>query len=423
MVSNRYMKEVKAFFTDAVERSTDSLIMLKMANVRRQSSTEQYRQNFSFWRKTKPISKGYAQRDLTSLAGGSNDMDFKCTVNLVAADLADFRNEDLLDLPSIQQRVDAMMRGIDSSINVSLLSAASRYGTLVVSQPNELSGFDDVAACDTLTNQIGIGYHEDKHLCLNPEDYNRMASNLASRGTMIGLPNDAYKDAYVGRVSTFDTKKLSYGDTVRAAGTTTATIDTTAGAGNYWIPVGSATQPDGSQTPYDYRYQTVTVSSTASFLPGDAFTIAGVYAIHLQSKVPTIKLKTFRVISVQNGTQMTISPSIISTQGNTKQEINNQNVSIIPNSTAAITLLNKNQANVNPFFCSGALELYPGIPTSVEQKGSATRVSLTNKSGINYVLMTWDDPLSYTFYFRIDALWGVNVIDPERAGILIGGQA
>jgi P22 coat protein - gene protein 5 len=423
MTVNKFLKEIKAIFTDAVERSTDSLIMLKMANVRRQSATEQYRENFSFWRKAKPISKGYNQRDLSSLSGGINDMDFKCSINNIASNLVTIQNTDLLDKVSIQQHIDAMMIGMDSQVNISLLSAASRYGTLVVARPNPLSFFSDVAACDTLTNQIGIGYHEDKHLCLNPEDYNRMASDLASRGTMIGLPSDAYKDAYVGRVSTFDTKKLSYGDSVRAAGTTTATIDTTSGAGNYWIPVGSSVQPDGSVTPYDFRYQTVTLSSTASFLPGDAFTIAGVYAINLQSKMATTQLKTFRVISVNNGTQMTISPSIISAQGNTKQEINNQNVDIVPSSTAALTLLNKNAAPINPFFCSNALELYPGTPTSSSERGSATRWSLSNKAGINYVLMAWDDPLTYTFNFRLDGLWGVNVIDPEKAGILIGGQA
>jgi hypothetical protein len=117
----------------------------------------------------------------------------------------------------------------------------------------------------------------------------------------------------------------------------------------------------GGQINVDNRFQTVTVSSTTGVVAGDAFTIAGVFAVHHITKQSTGQLKTFRVVSVTNGTTMVITPPIISAQGGTDAELQYQNCIVTPNATAsAMTRLNLDTAPINCFWQKDALEILPG---------------------------------------------------------------
>ncbi|MGK3946966.1 P22 phage major capsid protein family protein, partial [Streptomyces caeruleatus] len=61
----------------------------------------------------------------------------------------------------------------------------------------------------------------------------------------------------------------------------------------------------------DNRTQQVTVSATTGVTAGSMFTITGIESVHQITKIATGQLKTFRVISVDSGTTMTISPPMI----------------------------------------------------------------------------------------------------------------
>jgi hypothetical protein len=172
----------------------------------------------------------------------------------------------------------------------------------------------------------------------------------------------------------------------------------------------------------DNRYQQVTVSSTAGLAAGDAFEIAGVEAVHHITKQSTGQLKTFRVISVDNPTTMTISPAIISGGGGTDAELQYKNVELASTSaTAAITFLNTTAANVNCFWQRDALELLPGRFAVPSDAGTAVMRATTDQ-GVELVMQKFYDIDSMTIKYRLDTLFGVCCKQPEMAGILLFDQ-
>jgi hypothetical protein len=173
----------------------------------------------------------------------------------------------------------------------------------------------------------------------------------------------------------------------------------------------------------DNRFQTVTVSSTTNVAAGDAFEIAGVYAVHHITKQSTGQLKTFRVVSVDSATTMTITPPIIGAQSvATDAQLQYKNVEVeTPSNTAAITFLNVNTAQVNVFWQRDALEILPGRYAVPADAGVAVMRATTDQ-GIELVMQKFYDIDSMTIKYRMDTLFGVVNKNPEMSGILLFNQ-
>ena len=106
----------------------------------------------------------------------------------------------------------------------------------------------------------------------------------------------------------------------------------------------------------------LTVAATGgAFAVGDAFTIAGVYAVNMKNKQQTQELKTFRVIGVDSATQIEIVPAIVCDDGAnpTGAEEAYKNVSATPAAGAAITMLNKKHLMPNSAFVQRCAWVYP----------------------------------------------------------------
>jgi hypothetical protein len=173
----------------------------------------------------------------------------------------------------------------------------------------------------------------------------------------------------------------------------------------------------------DNRYQQVTVSTTTGVVAGDAFTIPGIEAVHQITKVPTGQPKTFRVISVDSGTTMTISPPMIGANSSpTDAELQYKNIQVVSTSaTATINWLNDNACNVNPFWQRDAIELLPGR-YSVPTDGGAAILRASTDQGVELVMQKFYDIDTMTTKYRLDTLFGVVCKNPEMAGVLIFGQ-
>ena len=160
----------------------------------------------------------------------------------------------------------------------------------------------------------------DRYLALSSRDYNAAANNLSQASRSFGntKSDNAYERAYVGMVSGFDTLKLDYATRkTAAAGGAAITCDTTVGGVNHvWTsPAATTTSSNGLvKINVDNRTQQIVVSSTVNVAAGDYFTIANVEAVHQITKTGTGSLKTFRVMSVDDGTHLTISPPVFSAQ-------------------------------------------------------------------------------------------------------------
>jgi hypothetical protein len=179
----------------------------------------------------------------------------------------------------------------------------------------------------------------------------------------------------------------------------------------------------GGQINVDNRFQTVTVNSTTGIAAGDAFKIAEVYAVHHITKQSTGQLKTFRVVSVDSATTMTITPPIIGAQSvATDAQLQYKNVEVsAPSNTAAITFLNVNAASVNVFWQRDSLEILPGRYAVPSDAGVAVMRATTDQ-GIELVLQKFYDIDSMTIKYRMDTLFGVVNKNPEMSGILLFNQ-
>jgi N-methylhydantoinase A/oxoprolinase/acetone carboxylase beta subunit len=180
---------------------------------------------------------------------------------------------------------------------------------------------------------------------------------------------------------------------------------------------------DANGNNVDNRYQTVTVSSTTNVVAGDCFTIAGIEAVHMITKESTGQLKTFRVISVDSGTTMTISPPMIGANSSpTAAETAYKNINVASTSgTAAINWLNDNAAGANPFWFKDSIELLPGRYAVPDGQGVDIMRGTTDQ-GLEVVMGKKFDNSTFTSLYTLDVLYGVVNTNPQMNGVILFGQ-
>ena len=420
-MANSFSKEERVAFESILEGFQDALVLSKNVGIYTTDQVMMERTNDVIWRPMPyvgtsidaapgvDISASY--QDFTQLAvpstiGFSKSVPF--TLN--ALELRDALQEDRLGAAAKQK--------LASDINVAIMNVASAQGTLVVKRNLAATGYDDVAQAD----EQGVPDYE-RPLALSSRDYNGMANDLSKASRSFGneKSDSAYERSRVGMVAGFETLKLDYANRLAAAaGGGAITIDTQNAATNYLVPAATSTAI-GGQINVDNRYQTVTVSSTTAVAAGDAFTIAGVDAVHHITKQSTGQLKTFRVISITNGTTMVISPGIISNQVASDAAAQYQNCIVTPAAAAAIVFLNVNAAYANPFWQRDALELLPGRYAVPSDAGTSVMRGTTD-NGIELVMQKFYDINTMTTKYRCDTLFGVVNKQPEMSGIILFGQ-
>lgn len=420
--ANAFSKEERVAFEEILEGFNDALVLSR--NVARYPvpDAQMERSGDTIWRPMPYIAQSYDGMDQTANFDDATQLSVPATLGYSKSSPWQMDAKELRDALQEGRLGEAAKQKLASDINVAIMNVAALQGTLVVKRTAAASGFDDVAACEALMNEQGVPSF-DRALALSTRDYNGMASNLAGRQTMQGKPVAAYERAYVGMVASFDTWKLDYANRLAAAaGGGALTVDTQASAGNYHTPVATRTAATGERTNVDNRYQQITISATTNVAAGDCFTIAGINAVHHITKGDTGQLKTFRVISVDDGTTLTISPPIISNQGGTDAEAQYQNVTVTESATAAIVFLNTVAASINPFWQRDALEILPGR-YAVPPGGAGMDVMRgTTDQGIELMLSKQTDINTLKTKYRADVLFGVVNKQPEMSGIMLFSQ-
>lgn len=419
-----FSKEERVAFEDILEGFNDALVLSKAVNTYTPDQTTMERTNDVIWRPMPYISTSYDGQDATANWGGATQLSVPATIGyekhvpliLTANELRDALQENRLG--------DSAKQKLASDINVALMNVAALQGTLFVKRSAAAAGYDDVAQCEAIMNELGVAA-DARYLALSTRDYNGMASNLAVATRSFGnaKSENAYERSKVGVVASFDTYKLDYAIRKAAAaggaGITMSTLD--AGA-NYYTPVGSRVSATGERSNVDNRYQTITVSSTASVVAGDAFTVADLNAVHLITKQDTGQLKTFRVISVDSDTTMTISPPMITNQGGTEAEARYKNCVINTKAAnSALVFLNTVAAAVNPFWHRDAMEIIPGRYVLPAGAGVALMRGTTDQ-GIELTMQKFYDINTMKTKLRWDTRFGVVMEQPEMAGLMMFSQ-
>jgi hypothetical protein len=423
-MANSFSKEERVAFEDILEGFQDLLVLSRHVSVYNTDQTEMARTNNVIWRPMPYMAQSINSTPGTTIAGSYQNMTqlsvpstigFSKTVpwTMTTLDLRDALQEGRLGESAKQK--------LASDINVAIMNTAAAQGTLVVPVSTAAGDYDDVALCDSIMNEQGVPDYE-RFLGLSSRDYNGLAGNVsqASRSFGNAKSDTAYERNFVGMVAGFDTYKFDYANRIAAAAGGVTTIDTQNAAGNYLVPQATSTSV-GGQINVDNRYQTVTVSNTVGIAAGDAFTIDGVVAVHHITKQSTGQLKTFRVISVTNGTQMVISPGIISNQVASDASAQYKNVIVTPAAAANINWLNTAASNINVFWQRDSLEILPGRYAVPSDAGTAVMRATTDQ-GVELVMQKFYDIDSMTIKYRLDTLFGVVNKQPEMSGILLFNQ-
>lgn len=421
-MANSFSKEERVAFDNLLEGFHDALILSKAVTIYGTDGRLMERAQDTIWRpqpyiatsQDRTIGTPVTASDMTQLSVPSS-LGFKKNVtwNMNTLELRDALQEGRLG--------EAAKQRLASDINVAVMNVAANQGTLVVPIATAAGDYDDIALCDSIMNEQGIP-SDSRYMALSSRDYNGMAGNLAVATRSFGnsKSDNAYERGRVGMVAGFETMKLDYA--VRQVATTATVTIATNGAQVRFVPRATSTSV-GGEINVDNRYQTVTVSTTTGVNVGSSFTIAGIEAVHHITKASTGQLKTFRVISIDSGTTMTISPPIIganSTPTAAEQQYKNVNVAST-SGTASITWRNIVAANVNPFWHKDSIELMPGryaVPT--DQGVDVMRA--TTEQGIELVMSKRFDNSTFQSLYTLDTFFGVVNTNPEMNGVLFFGQ-
>ena len=418
-MDNSFTKQEKVMFELLLAAYEDAQVLAKKVRKWRMDQTEAARSNDTFWRPQPYIMNSYLGADQTLNFAPATQLAVPATINIrrsVPFVLSDIELRDALQEERLGKGAEQRLA---SDINLSILQAASLLGANFIQQAGAASGFPDLVAIAAMFDQIGVPM-DGRCAMYSPHDYNNAAANLAARQFVQGKTLTAYEKADLGEVAGFDLLKSDYAIRQGAAAGGAITIDTTgATSANWWVPQSRSTAASGESANVDNRYQTVTVSATTNVAAGDAFTIAGVDAVHLITKQDVGFLKTFRVVSIVDSTHMVITPPIIPPQSAYRATQQYQNVNLLTtSSTASITWLNATAGYVNPVWHEDALELLPGKIMIPSNAGLAVLRGTTD-SGMELVLMKQGVIDTGEVKYRVDTLYGVVNKMPEMSGALM----
>jgi P22 coat protein - gene protein 5. len=422
---NGFSKEEVVAFDQLLEGFQDALVMSKNVAIYRTDQTMMERSNDTIWRPMPYIGVTYPGADATNNFNNYTQLTVPASITTQRHAAWQFTAKELRDALQEQRISASAEQRLASDINQSVIDQASFYGSVFIRRTTAAVGFDDVALIEAAFNESGVSF-EDRKLVLSTRDYNGMASDLQKNTRSFGDPisNDAFRRASVGMVASFETFKADYlRRKAAAAGGTGIQISTLDAGLNYWIPKATTAATTGETSNVDNRFQTVTVSTSASVAAGDAFTIANVNRVHMITKEDTGQPMTFRVVSVPaGGTTLVITPPIISNQVANEAAEQYQNCIVTAKSgTAGITFLNTQPAFMNPFWSKDAIEILPGRLAVPNDAGAAT-MRATTDNGVEIVMSKQFDINTQRTKFRVDTLYGVVNKQPQMSGVIMFGQ-
>lgn len=423
-MANSFNKEERVAFDEVFEGFNDGLVISKLFSKFGMDPVMAERTGNTVWRPQPYIAQSFTGLDQSSNFNRNyTQLSVPATLGYSHSVPLTLSATELRDLLQEKRLGDAALQRLASDINVDCSNLAALTGSVVVKRTAAASGFDDVAACDTAMNIRGIAM-DNRKLVLSSQDYNSMASNLANRVLDNSKSLVALEQARIGRIAGFDTYKLDYAYRLAAAAGTTVTVN---GANQRYVPKATSTAGTGEMSNVDNRYQNLTITVTSGTVKvGDAFTIAGVNAVHHITKQDTGASKTFRVTAIVSGAGgsgvVQISPPIISADSSpTDPELQYKNCTAAPANGAAITWLNTVAAPVNPFWQADAFEIIPGKYQPKEESGLAV-MSATTDSGVTVTMARQGAIGDLSTKYRWDVFYGLINKQPEMTGCMLFNQ-
>ncbi len=413
-MANAFSKQEIVAFEKILEKFDPNNITMRQVSTRNPDMVEQERGGYREWRPKPYISR--TKSGLTLTDGDFVDM----TQLSVPVDIDQIENvpftmssQDLNDPQQLERKTQSAAQACNAVIDRYVANLVGLQGTVVSTSTTALTGYDDLANAEAALTEIDVPLEMDRTMILNPRDYNKVAGNLAERQTFTSKTLGAYERSYVGMNAGFDTFKASFQPRLAAAAGGAITVT---GAQSH-IPLAQ----DGNNKNVDNRYMTLTVSATANVKTGDAFTIAAVESVSLINKEETGQLKTFRVISVDSGTTLTISPALIPKDGAAESQKDYANVNTEAGAGAAINWLNTQDSTVNSFWVNDSIEITGG--KLARPQGGVDTLTMTSDTGVQFLFARQGAINDLSTKYRLTIFFGATILCEEMCGVMLGGQS
>lgn len=423
-MSNQFSKEDKIRFDLVCEGFTEALVMPGLVDVVNIPPEEAQRSGDTVLLPQPYILPSYDGTDATANFKDITQLTVPVKISkdkYVPWVLTDTQLRDSFHMNNL---VRSAKQRLASDVNYALVDAAAKYGSLFVKRTVAATGYTDISLAETIMTECGVP-QGDRIYLVNTGDNGLMAGNLAGRQTVAGRVETAMAKSIIGEHAGFSVHKNDIPYTLgAAAGGAGITMDTRDAAGNYYVPAATSVSVTGEESNVDNRFQTITVSSTANVAAGDAFTVAALDAVHHITKTDTTKLKTFRVVSVPDGTHLVITPPMVTGQGGSMAEVQYQNCVINTKAAnSALVFLNTTAAQINAFWHKSALVIVPGTAAPDNSAGMGVMTYTDEKSGIQLIMKKQADINTDKIKYRINMRFGVAALNPEMMGIMLFGQA
>lgn len=415
-MANDFSSKVDIFFEDVVAGFDASNVSAKNVSMYNAPAGALAESGQTFYRPMPMLTEVVDGRDMSS---SYNDL-IELTVPSTLTD-SHLRNVPVslngtdINNPHMQRNiVDATQIMLSNKVDTLVANEIATKGSLVVVNSGNIDSYDDAAEADALMleQQASRGM---RCMYLNPRMAKNLAGDLASRGTLTGKPLTAYERSTLPPIAGFETFRVDYGKSITGSSASGYLVN---GANQNLTPASQ----DANGLPKDNRTQTLTVDTGTGAAAGDAFTIAGVYAVGHINKESTGQLKTFRVIAI-DGANWTIAPAIIPADGTADAQKAYANVDTTPADNAAITVLNTVTKPASTFFEKSAVEIITSDFNTEAFQASGKKVrKATTDSGVQIVMLSDSNIDTLVAKYRMFVWCNVEVLNYELAGIMLEGQ-
>lgn len=428
-MANAFSKEEIVFFEQVLEGFDPNNITARQVDKFKPASTALERSALTVYRPQPYITLGTEGLTLADAAfADRTQLSVPSTLNANVGAPSDIKNIPFkmtaveLNDPLQRNRIaQAAVQQLSAIVDSTVATEVAKKGSLFIKNGSAITTYNHVAQCEEKMSIRDVPIMAPRTLIMNPTDYNSVSANLANRDAPpTGASLTAFERSRIPTVATFDSFKANFMPTQNL---TTASGYLINGANQDHDPVAV----DGNGNNVDNRTQDLIIDTgTGNINEGDAFTIAGVFAVSQVHKNVTSELQTFRVVSTASaaGAQtITISPAIVVATGGggAQANVDYANCSAIPADNAAITFLNLTAAQPsNIFFMNQAVEIMHGSLATMDLDGAGVAtMSMSTDSGIEILFAKGASVDNMTTKYRLIIWISANVLIPEMCGNLI----
>ena len=266
-------QQITILWDEVLEYFDSNNIMSRQVNLFEPDSATMQNSTDVFYRPMPQIGKIVDGIDLVdSDFGDVIEMVVPTPLNKIRNDAFSLNARELRDERFLQRRARGSAQRIAAQINRDVAEIVANQGSLVVAQTNDISRYNDVAACETLMDEQEVPIEMGRSFFFNSRDYSRTAADLANRQTVVDRPETAYGRSMIGDdIAGFQAFRTNF-------------LPTLDGNSNTGVQVTSAqsfapTPRDANRVPVDNRFATVPVNTPANLSVGDAITFAGVLSL------------------------------------------------------------------------------------------------------------------------------------------------